>query len=1620
MSIIPEKLWTRYVHVPALFVALLCAFTFGMGVRGFAQTSGPGIPDLTHPNTCLSIVTNFAPADGESKNELKVHVVDVNGDPVVGKEVSFDIKGSLFTRVTDANGDAFISFASTRAEDVSVSAKVDGKFLLCNNPRIVTFIPGDPDVSVATTYIAVVTTNAVANGTDRNRVKVHVTDANGNAATNRPVTFAILDGVGDPVGSFVVNTDANGEAFLELTSTVAGTVRIVASVNGKNIVNGSPASVVFVADVPSITPTSQTALSVVTTNAPANGAATNRVKAHVADANGNPVPNQTVTFSITNGNGTIVGTATVTTDANGDAFAEITSTVAGEVFLEATVNGTPIINGSPAKVTFVADVPDLSPAGGSFITVTADNAVANGTATNAVKAHVVDAQGNPVVNQAVEFAILDGTGHFVGSASVTTDANGDAVVSLTSTVAGSVRITASVNGNNIVNGSPATVKFVADTPDVSAGSGSNLSVVADNAIANGTAKNSVKAHVVDANGNPVPNQAVVFQISNGTGTIVGTGTVTTDANGDALVEITSGTVGEVSIVATVNGVSIVNGSPAKVKFITDVPDVSAGSNSHLSVVADNAIANGTAKNKVKAHVTDANGHPIAGQQVEFEIIDGNGVIVGSATVTTDADGDAFVEITSTTVGQVSLIAKVNGNPIVNGSPAKVKFIADVPDVSGTGGSNLSIVVNNAVANGTAKNSVKAHVEDAYGNPVANQEVKFIITSGDGTIVGTGTVVTDANGDAIVDITSTQVGEVSLIATVNGTPIVNGSPAKVKFVADVPDVSAGSSSNLSVVADNAIANGTAKNSVKAHVTDANGHPIAGQQVEFDIIDGSGNFVGSAVVTTDANGDAIVELTSTTVGEVSLVARVNGTPIVNGSPAKVKFVADVPDVSAGSSSWLSVVVDNAIANGTAKNSVKAHVADAYGNPVANQQVVFAIVGGTGTIVGSATVTTDANGDAVIEITSTVVGEVSLAATVNGVAIVTGSPAKVNFVTDVPDVSENGQSELTVVANNAVANGTSKNSVKAHVADANGHPIAGQQVEFEIEAGDGTIVGTATVITDANGDAVVEITSNKVGEVSLAAKVNGVSIEKGSPAKVKFVADVPDVSAGNGSYLVVVDNNAVANGTAKNSVKAHVVDIHGNPVANQQVVFNIIDGTGTFVGSATVTTDDNGDALAELTSTVVGDVVLEAEVNGAKIADGSPATVKFVADVPDVSGNGQSEITVEKTGAVADGTAKNRVKAHVEDAYGHPIVGQEVVFVIVSGDGTFVGTATVTTDANGDAVVELTSTTVGEVKLKATVNGIEIVKGSPATVRFVASPPDVSESGDTHLAVVKNFAYADGKATNSVKAHVVDALGNPVPDQTVVFDIYSGEADFVGSATVLTDANGDAVVELTSLVAGEVWVHGAVNGKDIVNGKPARVQFTSFPDAENPSTMLLVVTTNALANGVEKNSVKAHVVDASGAIMAGVPVMFSIKSGNAEIITPQPVLTNSDGDAIIHIISNTPGNVEFSATVEDKDIKNGNPATVRFVPLDIWVPKIFTPNGDGVNDIIRPIITAQFKFEHFTIYNRWGNIVFSTTDVNKGWDGRLKGVMQPNETYLWIIGGKDKDGKPVKRTGMFSLVK
>jgi gliding motility-associated-like protein len=89
------------------------------------------------------------------------------------------------------------------------------------------------------------------------------------------------------------------------------------------------------------------------------------------------------------------------------------------------------------------------------------------------------------------------------------------------------------------------------------------------------------------------------------------------------------------------------------------------------------------------------------------------------------------------------------------------------------------------------------------------------------------------------------------------------------------------------------------------------------------------------------------------------------------------------------------------------------------------------------------------------------------------------------------------------------------------------------------------------------------------------------------------------------------------------------------------------------------------------------------------------------------------------------------------------------------------------------------------------------------------------------------------------------------------------------------------------------------------------------------------------------------------------------------------------------------------------------------NVFVPNTFTPNGDGQNDILyaRSNVVSTI---YFAVYNRWGQLVFETTDLKKGWDGNYKGMKADPAVFAWYVKGKCFNGKEFFKKGNVTLIR
>jgi len=162
---------------------------------------------------------------------------------------------------------------------------------------------------------------------------------------------------------------------------------------------------------------------------------------------------------------------------------------------------------------------------------------------------------------------------------------------------------------------------------------------------------------------------------------------------------------------------------------------------------------------------------------------------------------------------------------------------------------------------------------------------------------------------------------------------------------------------------------------------------------------------------------------------------------------------------------------------------------------------------------------------------------------------------------------------------------------------------------------------------------------------------------------------------------------------------------------------------------------------------------------------------------------------------------------------------------------------------------------------------------------------------------------------------------------------------------------------------------------------------------------------------------------AIIVGQPLQLNASGGVSYAWSPVTGLNDPLIENPVAIHDGTIDSIRYTVRVRDEaGCLDSASLVVRIfkVTPQVFVPSAFTPNGDGLNDFARPIAVGIERIEYFRIYNRWGQLVFTTTVNEQGWDGTLDGKKQDSGTFVWLVSAIDYLGKPVFQKGTITLIR
>ncbi|MGZ5220926.1 MAG: T9SS type B sorting domain-containing protein [Chitinophagaceae bacterium] len=162
---------------------------------------------------------------------------------------------------------------------------------------------------------------------------------------------------------------------------------------------------------------------------------------------------------------------------------------------------------------------------------------------------------------------------------------------------------------------------------------------------------------------------------------------------------------------------------------------------------------------------------------------------------------------------------------------------------------------------------------------------------------------------------------------------------------------------------------------------------------------------------------------------------------------------------------------------------------------------------------------------------------------------------------------------------------------------------------------------------------------------------------------------------------------------------------------------------------------------------------------------------------------------------------------------------------------------------------------------------------------------------------------------------------------------------------------------------------------------------------------------------------------AVVVGQPLQLNASGGDSYLWSPAFPLSATNIPDPVAVFNEPSGGLRYKVAVYNSASCFDSAVIVIkiFAALPtVFVPNAFTPNNDGKNDVLRPIVAGMKRFDYFNVYNRWGQLVFTTSTDGRGWDGTINGERQASNSYVWMVKAVDFNGSPYFQKGTVTLIR
>ncbi|HFF1619884.1 TPA: Ig-like domain-containing protein [Yersinia enterocolitica] len=1435
--------------------------------------------NINRINSTISLNPATLPANGTSRSIIQLKLNTDAGQAVSGAS------GQMTFAIRDSSGRVFkartllqplviddVQEVQSGVYEASItSGFLTGRFEITPTVRGVQLNPiiltQSADKTTATitdsSAVTISTPSITTNATDKTKLEVLVTDALGH-----PVPGVEVKWVSDLKSSSLEHatsiTNEHGIAENNFSSTVTGTANITVQVGTEAPVQAG--AIEIKADNSTMTVKAND-FTVAATPVVADGTSKAVYKLKVTDKQGNVVPGAAVEWSSNIGS-FVQGNTTTITDANGIASIEFVSTKAETAKVTATVGGKPYNAG---EVVFVADRQSGKI---TLLPVSKNTAAANGTDSITLNAKILDANGNPIKNEEIEW---DAASHKVTFSPTTgktqTNDLGETQITLTSTDVGDITLNAQVVKNNLlVNQASEKLSFTADTTTAKISDWSVPSV--KTFIADGQAQVTYKVVVKDKNGHVVANSPVLWETNLGEFVPAQPTTTMTSTNsqGEATVVLASIKAGFATVKASVNGNK--NTSPTQVEFTANR---STAKITLAPMTQRDFVANDKDKVTYSVTVVDANNNPVKAEAISWKAENGHPVKIEPASSQTDEQGKATVNIGSVKAGKTQIRATL-GNAATAIADA-ITFEADrktavikTVEVKGD---------NKPAPDGSSSVSYVTTVVDANGNPVGGMTLSW-----DSNInkIASQITTTDINGQSSQTITGTQVGKVEV-----SVALTEGDNAKIKkenigeaeFVAITP---VASNAELLLQPNVIISDGKQTATLRFTLRDANHNPVSGLASKINITQSVADHVNVGTISeTTAKGVYQASISGTKEGSVDLTASVQG---MTGS--KVQRLTLQADNKTATLKSVTSDIKKAAADGTASITYTATVVDAQGNA----SLADVSVGWTTSIGNIAVMTkTDKDGKATATLTSKQAGSTIVTAIVSASNKMDAAP--VAFTAGGIAIA---QSTASVSAIDLVADGVTTTKLTVKVNDANGNPLTGQSGKIKVTAANFPGLKLPTAFTEVStGVYSATITGTKAGDGEIVTQLDGTELAK---QKLKVIADVRSAKI---AAVNPLQAGSVAVGD-KVTYQATLKDANDNLLGAGIPVHWSVNRDTLMSGKLISLTNSAGVAEVEISRDLAGDALVTAAVGNNSL---QATAVKFISGGVDIS---KSSMQLLQGNITADNLDIATIQVDIRDSKGNPLPNLASQITTSPKEGEHGLKIETIANPSGDGYL---------VKMKGTKAGNHTVTVSVAG-KPLSAKVDMVLKGDATTAKIEwvkssSITFkADNVDTVTYTAKVVDANNNLLENITVSWRLAQGGGQYRSQS--YTGKTGVAETKLRASILGTYKMEAQVRQQV----KAAADVNSTAGDIDPAQSDFVGDVTSIDASGSTKAKLTATLKDKFGNLLVGQIVKLT-DSNNLKGIkfTADPMKDNGDGTYSTEVSATAKGNTQIIASINSVNL-------------------------------------------------------------------------------------------------------